>query len=280
MSNRIAARPERSGADAEQSLLADPRIRSIEWKDLTQLSSARKARELAISLPWLAGSIWLASHGLHALALLASFLFFLTGLRQAHDAHHYNLGLPRWATECVLFVLSVLMLGSMHAVQYNHLRHHRHCLGEDDVEARSARMRWWKAILWGPVFPVLIHRTALAGASGRLRAWIIAELMANAMLIAAVALLWPVPSLRYHVLAMAAGHCLTAFFAVWTVHHDCDPAREIGRTLRNPFKSAIAFDMFFHVEHHLFPKVPTHHLPELARRLDRVAPELSRKQVY
>ena len=268
------------GIGTEPSLLHDPRIRSIEWKDLTRLSPAGTARELALSLPWLAGSLWLASRGLYPLALLASFVFFLTGLRQAHDAHHYNLGLPRWATECVLFALSALMLGSMHAVQYNHLRHHRDCLGNEDVEARSARMRWWQAILWGPVFPVLIHRTALAGASPRQRAWILGELIANAMTIATAAVLWPVPSLRYHVLAMAAGHCLTAFFAVWTVHHDCDPAREIARTLRNPLKSVIAFDMFFHVEHHLFPKVPTHHLPELARRLDRVAPELSRKHVY
>ena len=30
----------------------------------------------------------------------------------------------------------------------------------------------------------------------------------------------------------------------------------------------------------LFPKVPMRHLPELARRLDLVAPQLRRKQVY
>ena len=29
-----------------------------------------------------------------------------------------------------MFVLSVLMLGSMHAVKFNHLRHHRHCMGD------------------------------------------------------------------------------------------------------------------------------------------------------
>jgi len=42
----------------------------------------------------------------------------------------------------------------------------------------------------------------------------------------------------------------------------------------------IAFDMFFHVEHHLFPKVPTCHLNELSKRLDEAAPELSKLQVY
>jgi fatty acid desaturase len=38
--------------------------------------------------------------------------------------------------------------------------------------------------------------------------------------------------------------------------------------------------MFFHVEHHLFPRVPTCRLRELARRLDAVAPDLARKRVY
>jgi fatty acid desaturase len=30
--------------------------------------------------------------------------------------------------------------------------------------------------------------------------------------------------------------------------------------------------MFFHLEHHLFPQVPTAHLPLLARRLDNACP--------
>jgi fatty acid desaturase len=262
------------------SPLIDPRVRSIAWKDLTKLTRLETAKELTLSLPWLALSLYLAGRGWYAVAMIASFFFFLTGLRQVHDAHHYNLGVSRRATEWVLFTSSALMLGSMHAVQFNHLQHHKSCLAADDVEARSARMPWWKALLWGPVFPILLHRTALRRGHSRQRRWIHAELMLNAAIILAVFLALPFTTLRYHVIAMLIGHCLTAFFAVWTVHHDCEPRHEIARTLRNPLKSAIAFDMFFHVEHHLFPKVPTCHLPELARRLDRVAPELNRKQVY
>ena len=260
--------------------LTDPRIRAISWKDLTKLTRLEIAKELTLSIPWLALSLYLAGRGWYVVAMIASFFFFLTGLRQVHDAHHYNLGLSRPATEWVLFILSALMLGSMHAVQFNHLQHHRSCLEDDDVEARSARMPWWKALLWGPVFPILLHRTALRGARTRQLRWIHAELALNATIVAAVFFALPLAALRYHVIAMLIGHCLTAFFAVWTVHHDCEPTHEIARTLRNPLKSAIAFDMFFHVEHHLFPKVPTCHLPELARRMDRVAPELNRKQVY
>ena len=89
-----------------------------------------------------------------------------------------------------------------------------------------------------------------------------------------------VTHLRHHVHCMVVGQMLAPFFAVWTVHHDCDRSHYIARTLRNRFKSLLVLDMFFHIEHHLFPRVPTRRLPVLAERLDRAAPELSTRQVY
>jgi fatty acid desaturase len=64
------------------------------------------------------------------------------------------------------------------------------------------------------------------------------------------------------------------------VHHHCDRTHYIARTLRNKIKNGITFNMFLHIEHHLFPRVPTCHLPELSRRIDRVAPELKSKIVF
>ncbi len=86
--------------------------------------------------------------------------------------------------------------------------------------------------------------------------------------------------LQYHVAAMAAGQCLTSFFAVWTVHHDCLEGGPIARTIRGPVKAFVSYEMFFHLEHHLFPAVPTRRLPILAGRLDAVAPELGAKRVF
>ncbi len=59
----------------------------------------------------------------------------------------------------MLFVMSVVMLGAMHAVQFNHLRHHKLCMAEGDAEAASARLRGWQAIAIGPWFPVLLRPT-------------------------------------------------------------------------------------------------------------------------
>src|SRR5262249_29969933 len=95
----------------------------------------------------------------------------------------------RRANEWFLFVMSVVMLGAMHAVKFNHLRHHKLCMSEGDIEAASARMSGWQAIAFGPLFPLLLHRTALAKGNRTVRLWVCGELGANVVWIAAV-FLW------------------------------------------------------------------------------------------
>jgi fatty acid desaturase len=257
----------------------DSRVRSIEWRDLKTLSRYEVVRELALPLPWLVGSLWLVHLGRIVPALGCSFFFFLCGLRLVHNAYHYALGLPRVWTEGVLFGMSLLMLGSMHAVQFNHLRHHRMCMDDEDVEAMSARMGAFQAMAFGPLFPLLLHLTAVRLGSRRVRRWVGLELIVNGVWLAGVFTLSATP-LRYHVIAMAVGHCFTAFFAVWTVHHGCDKRHFIARTLRGRWKNLVSYHMFRHVEHHLFPGVPTCHLASVSERLDQQAPELKSLQVF
>ena len=87
------------------------------------------------------------------------------------------------------------------------------------------------------------------------------------------------PWFFYHVVAMSVGQCLTAFFAVWTVHHDCEKEGVFARTIRGALKSRATWHMFYHLEHHLFPSVPTRHLPVLADRIDKVGPDVAQKRV-
>lgn len=143
-------------------IMRDPRVRGVEWRDLVALSRWEVVRELCLPVPWFGASLLLAGLAwswpvLFLPALGCSFVFFLTGLRVVHNAHHYALGLRRWTTEWVMFVMSVLMLGSMHAVQRNHLQHHKHCMDDEDLEGYSARLSAWRAWLYGPVFLVRLH---------------------------------------------------------------------------------------------------------------------------
>lgn len=261
-------------------IFRDPRIRSIPWRDLVPVRRHEVVAELLLPAVWLGASLIAAEFRWYIPALGFSFMFFLAGLRIVHNAFHHALGLSRGATTAVLWIMSVIMLGSMDAVCFNHLRHHRLKPGEEDVEGRSAEMPWWRALLFGPQFTVLLHVTALRLGAGRLKAAVTGQLLMNALWIGLVFGISGSRVLRYHVMAMAAGHCFTAFFAVWTVHHHCDRTHYLARTLRNRIKNAITFDMFCHIEHHLFPAVPTCHLAELSRRLDAAAPELKSKIVF
>jgi fatty acid desaturase len=253
-------------------------IRGIAWHDLTALGPIERARELLLPVPFLVAARAASAFDLWPLTWLATAYFFLAGLRVVHDAFHDNLALSRRGGHAVLGVLSGLMLGSMHAVRVTHLQHHRDCLGPDDVEGRTARRSAWRAIGAGVAFPFALHRAAWRLGRDRDRRWIAAELALTALLVASAA--WGVPHLREHVALMLAAQALTGFFAVWTVHHDVDPERQVARTLRHRVKSALALGMFFHLEHHLFPRVPTCRLARLAERLEEAAPELSKAQVY
>ena len=260
--------------------MRDPRIRAIEWRDLVPVSKFEIFKELTICLPWVTASLVFAHYGLFIPAMAMSFIFFLTGLRVSHNAQHYAIGISRKATEWVLATLSMMMLSSMHAVQVTHLHHHQHCLDEEDVEAMCAKMSGLRAILAGPYFFFMIHKHALKIGNPKQRRWVIGELVGIVLWLTFVALAFHPQFMIYHVIVMLTGQCMTGFFAVWTVHHDCDPNHFIARTLRGPIRRVLTFHMFYHVEHHLFPRVPTCHLNKLAERLDVVAPELKSKQVF
>lgn len=272
----------------------------VEWRDLVALRWWERVWELALSWPWLVGSIWAYSRvgamegqtgGACAAWLGAgaamSFFFFLTGLRQSHNAQHSCLGIGRRGHDVMLLGLSVLMLASMHAVKVTHLHHHRHCLDEEDEEARHAAWAWWKVLIAGPWLIVRLHAGAWRLGKRRDRVWIAAELGAVAVMLAVLfgvasadgAMGSVVRGLRWHAGAMAAGECMTAFFAVWIVHRGCEHDGQIARTQRGWMKNFVSYSMFYHLEHHLWPGVPTCHLPEVARRLDAVEPGVGGRQV-
>jgi len=260
------------------SILQDKRLRLVSWKDLTRMSLKEKFIENALPLPWLLLSWVLAYYHYYLFALPFSFIFFLAGLRQVHNGFHYTLGTSARATWITLFINSLLMLTAMHAVKYNHLRHHKYCLGDDDEEGRCAKMSAFKAIAYGPVFIFRMHCSALRSKNRHTVRNTSLELLAIAVLVMLV-ILSGINFLVYHIIAMTAGELLTAFFAVWTVHHDCDE-HIFARTLSKRWKNRLTYNMFFHLEHHLFPGVPTIKLPELSARIKEQLPDIKPKEVF
>ena len=253
-------------------------LKQVKWKDLIRLNRWEIFIENNITLPWLGSSLVLAYFHLYILAVPCSVLFFLTALRQVHNGFHNSLGIGKKATWLSLYLNSLLMMTSIHAVKFSHLRHHKYCLGEQDHEGKCAKMSWYKAILYGPMHIFSIHKVVLTLGPGKYKRDVIIEII-SIFTFMAIAVAADIEFLVYHCLVMITGEIFSAFFAVWTVHHDLDE-HVIARTQRSRWKNFVTYNMFYHLEHHLFPAVPTIKLPELAKRIDESVPDLEKKVTF
>jgi fatty acid desaturase len=254
-------------------------LKKVEWKDLKTLSFKEMLIENNLTIPWFVISISLAYFGYYLLALPFSAFFFLTGLRQVHNGFHNSLGTNKFLTWFTLYTNSILLMVSIHAVKFNHIRHHKYCLSDEDYEGKSARMTWYGAILYGPVHMFLIHKITLQLGNKNYIKNVLLEL-ASITIVTFFIFYFNIHFLIYHITVMVFAEFLMAFFDVWTVHHDTDESPEYARTQRKDWKNKITFSMFYHLEHHLFPAVPTIKLPELAKRIDNVFPEIEKKQTF
>lgn len=241
----------------------------IKWHDLTSMSGSDILRELALPLPWLLLSWWLYASAYWPLGVGASFMFFLCGLRLNHEAIHGNLGLARGGDSLVMHGLSFLMAGSNHAFAHGHLVHHRHSMGPEDFEGKCGEMTFWEILRYCPRFPLDVNRVAWAGSKSRARRRIVVDWSLNALML--LLAFWIGGFVALHVTAMVVAQCLTAFFAVWITHRGASDVGIAARSQRGILARA-AYLMFYHREHHLYPKVPVRRLPDLAGRLDCSVP--------
>jgi beta-carotene hydroxylase len=168
--------------------------------------------------------------------------------------------------------MGAVLLESGHAYRATHLRHHRVFPGPDDPEGDPARMSLLKAVLRGPLFlPQLWYWSyARSKPGGAMRRWLVAEAAwALAVPIAGIWLLpWTPAVLVYATLAIV-GSWVYPLLTVHLPHRDYgDTPLSQTYTLRGWIVPALFLELTYHLEHHLYPEVPSHNLPELSRRLD------------
>lgn len=248
----------------------EPTPNGIVWHDLRSFSRWNLLRELTLPLPWIALSFFIYSTDMWMFGPIASFMFFLCGLRLNHEAIHGNLGLSRRGDSVVMTTLSAIMLGSNHADAYCHVRHHKFNMGDGDIEGRCGRMGFWEVLRYGPRFPVDLNLAAWRSGSRYWRKRVVIDWLAIFVFVA-ICLISGQQFLILHLGAMVVAQCLTALFAVWITHQGTENSDLAGRSQRGVFAIA-AYLMFYHREHHLFPRVPVNKLPKLAARLDAQIP--------
>jgi beta-carotene hydroxylase len=239
---------------------------------LDLLTVAPRRRTLTLALPFLfCGAYFaLAAAGWWPPAVVALVaLSFVTYASTSHDLVHRTLGLPRAANDVLLCLIELLALRSGHAYQAAHLHHHARYPHADDVEGAAAGRSWMGAIAEGFVFQPRIWIWAVRNAS-QVRTWVVGEGVACVALIVLAAALFPLtPIPLIYVALMVMGSWVIPLATSWIPHDPRGKGRLFQtRAFRGVVASAVALGHLYHLEHHLYPAVPHHHWPRLAKRLD------------
>jgi beta-carotene hydroxylase len=213
---------------------------------------------------WQAGWWWLG--------LPLVFLIFVAIVTATHDVVHGSLGLSPRQTEWWLFALGAVLLESGHAYRTTHHQHHRVFPGSDDPEGDPARMPFWLALVWGPVFLPRLWWWAYRRNAGRAdqQRWLLVEaIWAIAAVALSIAILPATKGPAWYVALALGGSWVYPLLTVHLPHRHYGetPLTQTG-TLRGLIVPALFLELTYHLEHHLYPAVPSHHLAELSRRLE------------
>ena len=234
------------------------------------LETTRRQRLIALSRPYLgvlafAVAAWLRWWWLTPLAVFGIFVAVVT---VTHDVVHRTVGLSARAANWALFATGLVLLESGHAYRATHTQHHRLFPHPDDPEGYPASLSMIGAICYGPVF--LARLWWWSYRRGRDRGWLLVEAAVPIAALASGILAWPyTPGVLVYALMAIAGSWVYPLLTVYLPHHDYgETPLTQTRTLRGRIIPAIFLELTYHLEHHLYPQVPSHHLPELARRLE------------
>jgi len=250
----------------------DPALPSLQALGRDLLVTTSRQRRVALARPFvlLALYIGLCALKLYWLTPIVVFLIFVAIVTVTHDVVHGSLGLDRRGTDIALFVFGAFLLASGHSYRISHLQPHRVFPGDNDPEGDPARMTFWGAVRHGAVFLPRLWIWAHRRANRADRIWMRAEALWALGFLVVGGLLWNLTPavLLYAVLVVTGGWV----FPLLTVHL---PHRDYGdtpltqtHTLRGRIIPSLFLELTYHLEHHLYPQVPSHHLRALSDRLE------------
>lgn len=265
-----------------------------ELEALRRLRPARRLAEIAFfALLWaagisigmqqsagasIAGSLPRAVSVMMAAAALNAFFLL------SHEGHHHLLFRRAAVNHAANLLLCIPLLHSPTAYRVLHELHHRHLGGPGDPDeyrnyTRSARLRWtlhWVRLSLGTlVYMPLIPVVAFRRAEPRDRRAIVTEYGAMGAVWAAAFAAVPLPLLLWVWLApgILVGY-ISAIRALaqHALTDAADPLLASRSVATNPLVAFLLLNENYHLEHHLFPEVPSYNLPRLRALIRRRLP--------
>ncbi len=244
---------------------ADFRLPRLHELGMDLLVTTARQRRLALARPfvWLAAYVVVAALGFWWLTPVIVAVVFAAVVTVAHDVVHNSLWLSRRRADWALFCLGGLVLASGHAYRTSHLAYHHRFPGGHGPAGQPANLGMWAAVPASPLAAPRLWWWAYRQQPARSaqRRWLLAEALWPLLVLSAGVLLWSMtPAILVYALLVSAGSVVYALLAV------ARSPRPVYRLPARLLPTCVA-ELAYHLEHHLYPQVPSHNLPELARRL-------------
>ncbi len=222
-------------------------------------------------------------------ALLAQAVFVNTLFGAMHESVHYGSFKTRWMADVLAFFSGAAILNNAGFYRHYHYAHHRYTQDparDPELITSGTPSTWGNYLLRMSALPFLAIRARdifvfpfggrgdvnYIGPSawpevGRWGRWLLvlyAGLLAGSLLLTTDIVLW------VWFIPLLIGLPLLRLYLV--CEHTLCPNSDDGfantrTTLSNPFVRFLMWNLPYHAEHHLFPSIAFHHLPEAHRHL-------------
>jgi len=197
-----------------------------------------------------------------------------------HEAVHGTLLKNRWWNGVLGALCAMPVLQNFTAYRVLHLRHHADLGGEGDPDHYAAYTQWtwliftmnWLRLLIGyPIYITGIPLLGLKHGDWMERAGILVEMALTALLVCAC-ILWVPPLWLLHgwLIPMVFINTMVNIRGMsqhTLLEHASDEVRGTRTILTTPLVRFFMCNENYHLEHHLYPGVPWHHLPQMHEAL-------------
>lgn len=274
--------------DEDTKRWSRPKVDRETLQELNKRSNLEGGMRVMVHLVLIAGTAWLTLFAGHRHILLAVipflvycwFIGFLNGIE--HEMRHKIVFSRRldWLSDTIYFLIHVLWKGGSRNQRVSHVIHHRYTMVRDvDPEPafpENLTLRWVRNELLGRLHPMIQAQCSDKDLKF-IRRESLAVLLINLAVLAVFILLRRWDLIVLTMLAPQIGHAFAAFYHrtehIAMMYNSNDQRLCTRGIMVSPITKFFYGGLDEHVEHHLYPGVPSRNLTRLRQALDISIPE-------
>jgi beta-carotene hydroxylase len=266
----LLPQPKEAGSNLPEASTPLPPLHEV-GRDLLETSALRRLWVLSRPILFLIAYVLVVIFGSPWAGIPLLLGLFVANICAAPDVVHNCFRLSKHSTHWLLSLYGIIVMQSGHSFRITHLSHHAMFPSKEDPEGDAATMTLWQSLLMGPTYVQKLWLWSMK----RMRKnqteqrWMIFEAILGVLLIvgAVAAIPYTLAPIIY-VVVMTLGAWLYPLITAYFPHqHPGEDAVHQARSLHGNIIPWLTLGLGYHLEHHLYPRVPAHNMRKLSKRL-------------